>query len=175
MKIIIKFGIFVAIMVSSYLGMGQSPSNKVYDTFSGKEGVVTLSFSKSALKPFEVLIDDETKKVVYRMEKVSFLFYNEQKGKLSALNVYNRIKSELNDIDYFEINPDEINCNDCDIDEYDNVSLIGRGSRYSMNEFHLLVVEDDFCMLLSFYGDITVDDLKEFGKFSRSTQTFITQ
>lgn len=175
MKIIMKLGIALAIMLSSYLGLAQSPSNKVYDMFAGKEGVVTLSFSKSALKPFEVLIDDDTKKVIYKMEKVSFLYYNEAKGKLSALNVYNRIKSELKGIDYFEIDPNEINCNDCDIDNYDNVTLIGRGSRYSMDEFHLVIFDDDFSLLLSFYGDISVNDLREFGKFSHSTQTFITQ
>lgn len=162
-------------MLSSYLGLSQSASNKVYDTYAGKDGFVTLSFSKSALKPFEVLLDDDTKKVIYKMKKISFLYYNEKKGRLSALNVYNRIKSDLNNMDYFEIDPNGINCDDCDIDNYDNVTLLGRGSRYNMDEFHLIIFDDEICMLLSFYGHITVNDLKEFGKFSHTTQSFIPQ
>ena len=170
-----RLGIFLAILLSSFLGLAQSQSDKVYDTFSGKEGVITLSFSKSAIKPFEVLIDEDTKKVIYRMEKIRFMLYNEKKGELSALNVYNRIKSQLGGIDYFEIDPNEINCNTCEINEYDNVSLYGRGNRYKMDEFHLVIFDDETAILLSFYGDITVDDLKEFGKFSHSTQTFLLQ
>lgn len=175
MNIIIRIGVFAAVMLSSILGFAESQSDKIYTTFSGKEGVVSLSFSKSALKPFEVLIDDDTKKVIYKMEKVSFLVYNQNKGQLSALNVYNRIKSGLNDIDYFEIDPRDLNCNDCGIDEYDNLTLYGRGSYNSMDEFHIIVYDDNIAMLLSFYGDISVNDLKEFGKFSHTTQSFILE
>ncbi|MFA9392872.1 MAG: hypothetical protein ACERKD_23895 [Prolixibacteraceae bacterium] len=173
MKIFIKLGILLAVMLSSLLGIAQSKSDKAYDMFAGKEGVLTFSFSKSALKPFEIFIDDDTKKVIYRMEKVRFLLYNENKGELSALNVYNRLKSEVNGREYFEIDPNELDCNSCEFNNYDNITLYGHGNRYKMDEFHLVIFDDEISLLLSFYGDITVDDLKELGKFSHSTQSFM--
>lgn len=177
MKLIMKLGILLAMMLSTLLGNAQSKSDKIYDTFSGKDGVTTLSFSKSAIKPFEMFIDDDTKKVIYKMQKVRFMFYNEEKGELSTTNVYDRITKELNGAGYFEIDPDEINCDNCDIsvDNHDKVKLIGHGKRNNMDEFHIVIADDDSDIMFSFYGDITVDDLKECGKFSHSTKHIITQ
>lgn len=174
MNLLFKLGIFLAIMLSSLLGIAQSQSDKIYDMFSGKEGVTSLSFSKSAIKPLEVYIDDETKKVIYNMKKIRFMHYNENKGQLSALNVYNRVKSELNGSDYFEIDQSEMNTDHSDFDEYDNITLYGRGNRNNMDEFHMVIFDDETSLVLSFYGDITVDDLKQIGKFSHSTQNIIT-
>jgi len=174
MNLLFKLGIFLAIMLCSLFGKAQSQSDKIFDMFSGKDGVTSFSVSKSAIKPFEVFIDDETKKVIYNMKKIRFLHYNENKGQLSALNVYTRVKSELNGSDYFEIDLSEMNTDHSDFDEYDNITLFGRGNRYNMDEFHMVIFDNETSLLLSFYGDITIDDLKQLGKFSKSTQNFIT-
>ncbi|MDA3929165.1 MAG: hypothetical protein PF541_09410, partial [Prolixibacteraceae bacterium] len=123
MKLLIRLGILVAIMLSSFLGNAQSKSDKIYDMFSGKDGVLTLSFSKSVLKPFEIFIDDDTKKVIYKMKKVRFMTYNEDKGELDAFNVLERILNEFDSREYFKIDPEEFDCEDCDVNIDSNDEL----------------------------------------------------
>ena len=175
MKLLFKLGILLAMMLSSLFGLAQSKSDKLYDMFAGKDGVVSISFSKSVIKPFEVFIDDDTKKVIYNMEKIRFMSYNEKKGDLDAYNVYARIQKELKGGSYFEIDPDEINCDEADIeiDADDDVKLIGHGKKDKMDEFHLVTFDNELCLIFSFYGKITVEDIKEFGRFSHSTRGVI--
>ena len=176
MKILIKLAIALALMLSSLFGLAQSKSDKLYDLFAGKDGVVSISFSKSVIKPFEVFLDDETKKVVYNMEKIRFMSYNEEKGDLYAYKVYERIQKELKGPDYFEVDPDEIDCDnmDLDIDDDDDVKLIGHGKKDKMDEFHFVAYGDNVCFIFSFYGKITVEDIKEFGRFSHTTREVIS-
>lgn len=175
MNLLYKLGIMLAMLLASVTGKAQSQSDKIYEMFTGKEGVSSISFSKSAFKPFEIYLDDKTKKVLYSMEKIRFLHYNGKKGKLSALNVFGRVKSELNGVDYFEIDQHEISTEHSDFSEFDQIALYGRGNRYEMDEFHVVIFEDETSILLSFYGPITVEDLKELGNFTHSTQHIIIQ
>lgn len=175
MNLLYKLGILLAMLLASVTGKAQSQSDKIYEMFSGKDGISSISFSKSAIKPFEVYLDDKTKKVLYSMEKIRFLHYNAKKGKLSALNVFSRVKSELNGVDYFEIDQHEISTEHNDFSEFDQIALYGRGNRYEMDEFHVVIFEDETSILLSFYGPITVEDLKELGNFTQSTQHIIIQ
>lgn len=174
MQIIHKLGILLAIMLSALVGSAQSKSDKLYDMFSGKDGVTSISFTKSILKPFEIFLDEDTEKVMYKMKKIRFMAYNEDKGDLNANKVYERMLRELDGGAYFEIDPDEIECDDCDIhfESDDDVHLIGHGKRKNMDEFHVVIYDNDNCILFSFYGDITIEDLKECGKFTRTTKDF---
>jgi hypothetical protein len=175
MKIILKLGIFLAVMLSSLLGLAESKSDKIYDMFNGKDGVSSLSFSKSAIKPFEIFFDDESKKVIYKMEKIQFLAYDQNKGDLSVTDVFNRILKELDGNGYFRIDPDEIDCKNCKTDwNEDNIRLIGHGNRKIMNEFHIVVIDNNSCLLFSFYGEITFDDINNCTKFSKSAKVNIT-
>jgi hypothetical protein len=175
MKILIKLGIFLAIMLSSLLGLSESKSDKIYALFNGKDGVTSLSFSKSATKPFEMFFDDDSKKVIYKMEQIRLLAYDQNKGTLSINNVFGRIKKELSGNSYFEIDPKEIDCKNCKTDwDEENVRLIGHGSRSSMNEFHILIIDQNSCLLFSFYGDITVEDITNCSKFSKSAKINIS-
>lgn len=179
MNTIAKLGMFIAIMLTSLISSAQSKSDKIYDMFSGKDGVTSLSFSKLLLEPFEFFLDDDTKKVIYQMEKIRFMMYNEEKGDLSAHDVYDRIQKQLKGASYFNIDPDEIDCEDCDInieaDGDDELLLIGHGNRSKMDEFHIILSDEgDQCFLISFYGDISIDDLKECAKFSSSSKNIVT-
>ena len=176
MKILIKLGILLAVMLSSLLGVAQSKSNKIYDMFAGRDGVVSVSFSKSAIKPLEIFIDEDTKKVIYNMEKIRFMSYNEKKGDLDAYKVYERIQKELNGTGYFEIDPDDIDCDEANIEiEYDDdVKLIGHGKKDKMDEFHMVAFDDELCFIFSFYGKITVEDIKEFGRFSHTARGVVS-
>jgi len=170
-----KLGIFLAVMLSSLLGMAESKSDKIYNMFNGKDGVTSLSFSKSAIKPFEIFFDDESKKVIYKMEQVRFMAYEEGKGDLSSNDVFNRILKELDGNSYFSIDPDEINCDNCKNGwKEENIRLIGHGKRTMMNEFHIVVIDNNSCLLFSFFGNITVDDINNCAKFSKSAKVNIT-
>ncbi len=174
MKIIMKLGILLATLLMHLIGTGQN-SQKVYDSFNSEEGAMVLSFTKSVLEPFEFLLDDDTKKIVYKMKKVKFLSYNDENGKMSSTLAYSRIASRLNGGKYFEINPNELNCENCqfelEFEEEDEIKLIGYGAdAMHLKEFHVLIRSDNHCILFSFYGDISIEDLKSCTKFSQSTK-----
>ncbi|MGF7140379.1 DUF4252 domain-containing protein [Roseimarinus sediminis] len=178
MKTLIQLGIILAMTLSSLLGFSQSQSDKIYDLFSGKDGVVNLSFSKSVIKPLEVFIDEDTKKVIYKMDKIKMLSYNERKGSLFADEVFERMLEQLDGKGYFTIDPDEVSNDNCHItldDDDDRLVFIGHGQRHNMDEFHMLLHDDEMSLLFSFYGDITIEDLSEFGRFACSSRGFINQ
>jgi len=176
MNLLFKLGMLLAILLSSLFGQAQSKSDKVYDMFAGKDGVVNLSFSKSVIKPFEIFIDDDTKKVIYKMKKIRFMSYDEDKGKIDSKEVYSRITKELSAGNYFEIYPEEIDCDDCNLhsDSNDQIILIGHGNRVNMDEFHFVLEDNGNCILFSFFGDITIDDLRECGRFTKTTKELIS-
>lgn len=167
-----KLGILLAILLSSLIGSGQSKSDKLYDMYSGKDGVFTLSFSSSFLKPFEVFVDDNTKEVIMKMKKVRMLFYNESKGTQNAFVVYERFKSELKGDKYFEIDPKEIDHNNCNVkvESDENMILIGHGSKQEMDEFHIVINDNDNTLLFSFFGEITINNIKELACFSKASR-----
>jgi hypothetical protein len=171
MKLILQIGIFLATMLSSLLGLAESKSDKIYDLFSGKEGVTTMSFSKSAVKPFEIFMDEKSKEVIYKMEKVRFMAYDENKGSLSSANAYDRILKGLESNEYFFVDPNEFNSKDGNIKiEAEKVKMIGRGNKQKMDEFHVVILDKSSSILFSFYGDITIKDVTELAKFSKSSK-----
>jgi hypothetical protein len=175
MNIIMKLGIFLAILLSSLFGFSQSKSNKVYDKFSGKEGVSSISLSKSAITPFEIFFDDDTKKVICKMERFRFMSYDENKGKLSSNDVFDRITNEFGSAEYFSIDQAELNCKNCKGNWNDeNIRLWGRGNRTSMDEFHLLVIDNNNCILFSFYGSFSIDDINKCADFSNTANLKIS-
>lgn len=175
MSFIYKLGLLLALLLGSIFSFSQGNSQKIYDLFSGKDGVISLSFSKSVIKPLEIFLDDDTKKVIYKMKKVSFIAYNEERGDLDALNVYDRMLKELKGNNYFRIDPDDINCDDCDIHvEGDDFVLIGHGKKNKMDEFHIVALDNESSILFSFYGDISYDDLKECSRFSSSSKGIVS-
>lgn len=174
MKIIMKLGILLASLLINFIGTAQN-TQRIYDSFNSEEGAIVLSFTKSVLEPFEFLLDDDTKKVVYKMKKVKFLSYNEEKGSMNSKLAYNRISSKLEGGKYFEIDPNDLNCEDCqfevEIEDEDEIKLIGHGSNEKhLNEFHVLIKSNKHCILFSFFGEISVEDLKSCTKFSQSTK-----
>jgi hypothetical protein len=173
MQVIHKLGILLAILLASVTGNAQSSAQKVYDMYSGKQGFVNLGFAKSIIQPFEVFLDDDSKRVLLKMDKVNLLFYNEDEGSFSSDEIFDRIDIELNGNDYFDIDPNELNCNNLKIEsdsDYEQIRIIGHGQPNKMDEFHILLSNSDNAMFFSFFGDITVEDFKTFCTFSHSTK-----
>lgn len=65
-----KLGMLLAMLLGSIFSNAQSKPDKTYYKYTEIEGVTSLSFSKSAIDPFDVFIDDNTKKDVYIMKKI---------------------------------------------------------------------------------------------------------
>ena len=173
MQLIHKLGILLAILLASFTGNAQNNAQKIFDKYSGRQGFVTLGFANSLIKPFEVFLDDDSKQVLLKMDKVNLLFYNEDKGSFTSNEIFERISNEMNETDYFDIDPNKFNCNSFKIEadsDYEQIRIIGRGQPNNMSEFHILLSESDNTMLFSFFGDITVEDLNTFCSFSHSTK-----
>lgn len=86
-KQIRKFVSIIAIsLISVCYAKAQSKSDKMYDTFSGKDGISNFSFSKNMIDAIDLdLGDDENeKKVTGDLYQISFISYNPEKGELSG-------------------------------------------------------------------------------------------
>ncbi len=174
MNTILKVGIILAAMLSSLFVHAESKSDKIYNLFTGKEGVTYLSFSKSVIKPFEIFLDDESKKVIYKMDKVRFISYDHNEGKLSSQDVTDKIIKVFNENEYFEMNPEEYNINSDGGNINEHFRMFGLGEKNNMDEVHIFINEKDDCFLFSFYGKITIEDLKYCKRLSKSLKINIT-
>jgi len=113
MKLILKLGIFLAIILSSLLGLAENKPDKIFNIFNGKEEVTALSFSKSQPKPFEIIFVDKSKRALYKMEQVRYMTYNQKKGELIAFNIFPKMVKEHYCKSYFEIETKQIDCENC--------------------------------------------------------------
>lgn len=173
MQMIHKLGILLAILLSTIIGSAQNKTEKIFDMYSGKAGVITLSFNKSVVEPLEIFLDEDSKRVLLKMKNVKLLIYNQTKGDFLAQEVFNRISDEFTGGKYFEIDPNNIDCENFSIktdSKSDQVRIIGHGMSNSMDEFHMLIYDNGSTMLFTFIGDITVEDLQSFCKFSHQTK-----
>ena len=149
--------------MASQFANAQSKSDKMYDVFSGNDGVSSFSFSKSMIDAIDLdLGDDDEKNVTGDLHKISFMSYNPKKGNLSGSDFINKATSLLPS-QYYKFKDEEI-----DDDEDVEIWLLGKKKKFT--ECHVFVKnEDDDQMrfIVSFYGDFTVtdlDNLREKGK-----------
>jgi hypothetical protein len=176
MNIFYKLGILLAMLINSLLGTAQTKAEKIYDMYSLKDGITLISFSKSIVKPFDLFIDSETKKLLMDMDKVAFLVYNQSKGDVSSDALHKRLVKDLSGGQYFEIDPKELDwviesngtCNNPE-----DFKMIGHGKKNQMSEFHVVMKDNQHAVLFSFFGNITIEDLKCFDEFTHTTKTTI--
>lgn len=178
MQLFYKLGILLAMLLSTLLGTAQTKAEKLYDMYNLKDGITIISFSKSVIKPFDLWIDSETKKLLMDMDRVSLMVYNQYKGNDSSEAVYKRINRELKGGQYFEIDPNELDWNmhspNTQIDNGD-LKLIGHGKKDNMSEFHVVINDEQHTVLFSFFGKITIEDLRKIEDFSQSTKSAIAR
>ncbi|HPB06340.1 MAG TPA: DUF4252 domain-containing protein [Prolixibacteraceae bacterium] len=108
MSFFVKLGILLAMIMASIVGTAQNATKKVYDMFEGKDGVSSMSLSKSAMSSYEMFLDDDTKDVLSKLTMFRFLNYDENDGQLTSQNVFDRIANEFNSSGYFTITSSEI-------------------------------------------------------------------
>jgi len=151
------FLILVALFTGGSL-MAQSKSDKLFDTFRNKPGVIYFAFNKSMDDAFNIDLDEEGKTVEGDIQEIRFMTYNPGKGQL-GVKEFCRKSSNLLPSAYKLV----------EIDEGDHAQIWMLGNSKKAKEFHVLVGgdgESDLCFWISFYGDFEVKDLdgiKEMG------------
>lgn len=146
--------LLLLIMAVALIGNGQSKSDKIYDTFRGKEGVAHFSFSKSMLDAVDLdLGDDDEKNISGNLHEVRFLSYNPGKGDLKGSEFIQKAVKLL-PAQYRQFEGDSEDAQDAEI------WLLGKKKKFK--ECHVFVKnekEDQMRFVVSFYGDFTVSDL----------------
>lgn len=161
MKTITTLIFALAFMLATLLVGAQSKSDKIYDTFSNKDGVSSFGFSKSMIDAIDIDLDngDEDRKVSGDLNKIRFMSYNSEKGDLSANTFTQKAIAML---------PPQYKKYDGNDDDDIEIWLLGKKKKFT--ECHVFTKGEDLESLrfiVSFYGDFNVDDidkLKEKGK-----------
>lgn len=154
---IVKQVIFVLTLVvgSSVALMAQSKSDKMYDTFSNKDGVSNFSFSKNMIDAIDLdLGDDDEKNVTGDLNQIRFMSYNPEKGSLSGSDFIKKAVGMLPS-QYKRYEDDE------DDDEDAEIYLLGKKKKFQ--ECHVFIKnesDEQMRFVISFYGDFTVNDLE---------------
>ncbi|SHJ74034.1 protein of unknown function [Tangfeifania diversioriginum] len=161
MDFITKVIFIIGFLLASLLLSAQSKSDKIYDTFSGKEGVTNFSFNKNMIDAVDIDLNDENQHVSGDLHEIRFLSYNPEKGELSGPEFLEKAIALLPS-SYKKYEDPEDDDSDAEI------WLRGRGKKYS--ECHVFIKNEDpegNRFVISFYGDFNVDDLdglKKVGK-----------
>lgn len=162
MKTITTIIFALAFLLATLLAGAQSKSDKMYDIFSGRDGVTNFSFSKSMIDVIDIDLGDggDGSNVTGDLHKIRFLSYNSEKGKLSAVEFTEKAIAML---------PSQYNKFEDEDGEDDlEVWLLGKKKKYT--ECHVFTKGEDnenFRIIVSFFGEFTVNDidkLKETGK-----------
>lgn len=161
MKTITTIIFALAFLLASLLAGAQSKSDKIYDVFSGRDGITNFTFSKSMIDAIDIDLgdDDDERNVTGDLNKIKFISYNPEKGDLSASEFTKKAINMLpSQYKQYEENGDD------DVE----IWLLGKNKKYT--ECHVFTKGENnsnFRIIVSFYGDFTVNDidkLREKGK-----------
>jgi len=160
MKTITTLIFALAFMLASLLTGAQSKSDKMYDVFSGNDGVTNFSFSKSMIDAIDIDLgeDGDERNVTGDLTQIRFMSYNPEKGSLSGPEFIKKALGML---------PSQYKKYEEDGDEEDDAEIWLLGKRKKFTECHVFIKNeepDQMRFVVSFYGDFTVNDLEELKK-----------
>lgn len=146
--------LIVAFLFATQITNAQSKSDKIYDVFSGKDGVSNFSFSRNMIDAIDInLGDDDEKNVTGDLHQIRFMSYNPKKGDLSGSEFTKRAVKML---------PSQYKKYVDDEDDSDaEIWLLGGKKKFK--ECHVFLTneeENQMRFVISFYGDFTVNDLE---------------
>ena len=152
MKHLLLVGIWI--FAATFFVGAQSKSDKIYDVFSGKDGVSNFSFSKSMIDAIDLdLGNNDEKNVTGDLHKIRFMSYNPKKGSLGGSDFTKKAIGML---------PSQYK-KYMDDDEDSDVEIWLLGGKKKFSECHVFTVNDDdnqMRFIVSFLGDFTVNDLE---------------
>lgn len=142
----------------------QSKSYKMYDAFANKDGITHFSFSKNMIDAIDLDLGEngDEKQVTGDLHEIRFMSYNPEKGTLSGPEFTEKAINYLPKSAYKKYEGD-------DDDNDAEIWLLGGKKKFS--ECHLFVKNHDGNgnrMVVSFYGDFTVNDLNGLKKTGKS-------
>ena len=144
----------ILVLVATFLLNAQSKSDKIYDVFSGKDGVSNFSFSKNMIDAIDIdLGDEDEKNVTGDLHRIRFMSYNPKKGSLNGPDFTQKVIAFLPSQYKKYVDEDE---DDSDVIIY----LLGGKKKFT--ECHVFVTnekEEQMRFIVSFFGDFTVNDL----------------
>jgi hypothetical protein len=152
-----KLTLIIAISLVSVFYVGaQSKSDKMYDTFSGKDGISNFSFSKNMIDAIDLDLgdDEDEKNVTGDLHQISFISYNPEKGNLSGSEFTKEAIALL---------PSAYKKLDIEEDEDTDAEIWLLGKRKKFDECHIFIKNDDqdqMRFVVSFFGDFTVNDIE---------------
>lgn len=153
-----RLTLIVVIALASFLIAGaQSKSEKMYDAFDGKDGVMNFSFSKSMIDAIDIdLGDDDEKNVTGDLHQIRFMSYNPDKGEMSGSEFMKKATGLL-PAGYKKFEEED--------DDDAEIWLLGKKKKFQ--ECHVFINndnDDQMRFVVSFYGDFTVNDLENLKK-----------
>jgi hypothetical protein len=153
MDFITKIVFIIGFLLASLLLTAQSKSDKIYDTFSGKEGVTNFSFNKNMIDVIDINLDDENQHVSGDIHEIRFLSCNPEKSELTGPGFIKKAIALLpSSYKKYEDSEDD--------DSNAEIWLLGKRKKYS--ECHVFIKNENSkgnSFVISFYGDFNVDDL----------------
>jgi len=146
----------VVFLLVSQLVSAQSKSDKMYDLFSGKDGVSNFSFSKNMIDAIDIDLgeDDDERNVTGDLHQIRFMSYNPDKGSLSGSEFIKKAKGML---------PSQYKKYESEDDEDDDAEIWLLGKKKKFSECHVFInneEDDQMRFVVSFYGDFNVNDLE---------------
>lgn len=159
----VKLFFVVAMFIASQISYAQSKSYKMYDTFSNKDGISNFSFSKNMIDAIDIDFgDDDDQKVTGDLHQIRFMSYNPKKGNMSGPEFTERAIKLLPSSYKKYVDQD---------DEDSDAIIYLLGSRKKYSECHVFITnerDNQLRMVISFYGDFTVNDLDGLKKAGRN-------
>ena len=156
---------FISIVLFLLAGNAQSKSDKMYDVFSNHDGVTDFSFSKSMIGGinFDVDNDGDEKQVTGDLNRIRFMSYNPQKGDISGDDFIEKAIGYLPKSVYKKFEDND--------GEDDNTEIWLQGKNKNFSECHVFVNnenENGLRIVVSFFGDFKVDDIKGLKKAGKN-------
>lgn len=162
MTLFYRIGILVAMLLSFLSGFGQTKSQKIYDRYANEEGFTYFSFSKSMIDAMNLNLDEEGKKITGDFKEFKIMIYNEEKGNMK--NFSHSISKELSGLHYQQVHPKEEK-------PTDDAEFWIEGNGKLVSECHIVIGNKgdsgNSAMLISFYGNFKVEDLKKLEKIAQ--------
>ncbi|WP_321290748.1 DUF4252 domain-containing protein [uncultured Sunxiuqinia sp.] len=147
-----KIILVLLFLVSTGVVLGQSKSDKIFDSFRNKPGVTYFAFTKSMTDAFNIDLD-EGKTIKGDLNEIRFMSYNPTKGSLSGTEFIKKASRML---------PSAYN-RVVEVDDDNDAEIWMLGNKRKAKEFHIFIKneeEDDMQFLISFFGNFDIDDIE---------------
>lgn len=146
----------IALLISSATMAQSRKAEKLFKNLNGRPGVTMLTLNKTLLDFVNLEIngeDEPVRKVVGDLKEVKVTLCNQQEN-TQSFNFKKEVLNQLKGLKYRKINAS----NNTNIDEDMEIRVNGIGTKFS--ECHILFQGEPNGVLLSFFGNFSVKDLK---------------